>query len=283
MNSENKLFFMPREAAHSIAKNGRRILNQGLGRTFVLSLLAGFYIAFGAQLSTVITQDAALFVGSGIARFMGGSLFSIGLMLVIVCGAELFTGNSLLAAAALHREISWSKLAENWIIVLVGNFIGAIFFAWLMFETHLWEQGKVAENAVRIATLKCQLPFWVAFVRGLLCNWLVCLAVFMATAARDITGKMLACYVPIMTFVASGFEHSIANMYFIPTGLFISGSVGTTDPALTWYNFFVTNLIPVTFGNIAGGVVFVAGAYWYAYGKIDDHSKPQHTEDIHPK
>ena len=274
MSQDQKQFLTPIETAHTITRNGRRVLHQGMGRTFVLSLLAGFYIAFGAQLSTVVTQDAALFMGLGVARFMGGSLFSIGLMLVVVCGAELFTGNSLLAGAVMHGEISWKNLAENWIIVLTGNFIGALFFAWLMFETRLWEQGKVAENAVRIATIKCQLSFSTAFVRGILCNWLVCLAVFMATAARDIPGKLLACFVPIMTFVTSGFEHSIANMYFIPTGLFISDTTAAHNPALNWYNFFVGNLLPVTLGNIAGGVVFVAGAYWYAYGKIDTPRQP---------
>lgn len=269
MNSDHKRFLTPRETAHAIASNGRRVLHQNIGPTLVLSLLAGFYIAFGAQLSTVVTQDAARFVGFGIARFLGGSLFSIGLMLVVVCGAELFTGNSLLAGAVLHGEISWSNLAKNWAIVLIGNFVGALFFAWLLFETRLWEQGTVAENAIRIASAKCQLSFSAAFIRGILCNWLVCLAVFMATAARDIPGKMLACYVPIMTFVCSGFEHSIANMYYIPTGLFISNDMSLRDPVLNWYNFFVTNLIPVTLGNIAGGVIFVSCAYWYAYGKIE--------------
>lgn len=269
MNSDHKQFLTPREAAHAIAKSGRRVLSQSIGRTFVLSLLAGFYIAFGAQLSTMVTQDAAQYVGFGIAQFMGGSLFSVGLMLVVVCGAELFTGNSLLAGSALHGEISWRKLAENWVVVLAGNFVGALFFAWLMFETRLWEQGKVSENAVKIAALKCQLSFSAAFARGIFCNWLVCLAVFMATAARDISGKLLACYVPIMTFVASGFEHSIANMYYIPTGLFISNSVSSPVPALNWHNFFVVNLLPVTLGNIFGGVIFVALAYWYAHGKTD--------------
>jgi formate/nitrite transporter len=273
MNSEHKQFLTPREAAHAIAKNGRRVLQQNSGRTFVLSLLAGFYIAFGAQLATMVTQDAAQFVGLGVSRFLGGSLFSIGLMLVVVCGAELFTGNSLLAGSVLHGEISWRDLAENWTVVLIGNFAGALFFAWLMFETRLWEQGKVAENALRIASLKCQLSFSAAFVRGILCNWLVCLAVYMATAARDIPGKLLACYVPIMTFVSSGFEHSIANMYYIPTGLFISSRMPSTDPALNWYNFFVTNLVPVTLGNIVGGVIFVSLAYWYAHGSFDPPSK----------
>ena len=269
MSSDHKLFLTPREAAHAFARNGRRVLHQNIGRTFVLSLLAGFYIAFGAQLSTVVTQDAAQFVGLGIARFLGGSLFSIGLMLVVVCGAELFTGNSLLAGAALHGEISWGSLVKNWVIVLIGNFVGALLFAWLMFETRLWEQGNVAEKAISIATAKCQLSFSAAFTRGIFCNWLVCLAVFMATAARDITGKLLACYVPIMTFVTSGFEHSIANMYYIPAGLLISSEISSPNSALNLYNFFIINLLPVTLGNIAGGVVFVAGAYWYAYGTIE--------------
>lgn len=269
MSSEGKCFLTPLETAHLIAANGRRILNQGVGRTFVLSLLAGFYIAFGAQLATVATQDSAVTLGVGVTRLLGGSVFSVGLMLVVVCGAELFTGNSLLAVAALHGEISWKKMFENWFIVLLGNFIGAMFIAWLMYESRLWEQGRVAENAVKIATLKCQLSFSAAFVRGILCNWLVCLAVFMATSARDITGKLLACFVPIATFVASGFEHSIANIYYIPAALFIGGSTLTAENPLSWYNFLVVNLIPVTIGNIVGGVVFVAGAYWYVHGRID--------------
>jgi formate transporter len=244
---------------------GRRVLHQTFGRTFVLSLLAGFYIAFGAQLSTVVSQDAALFSGQGIARVLTGSVFSVGLMLVVICGAELFTGNSLLANAVLHGEISWAHLLENWVVVLAGNFLGSLFFAWLMFESRLWEMGTVAEQAMRIASLKCRLSFTEAFIRGILCNWLVCLAVFMATAARDVTGKLLCCYIPIMTFVASGFEHSVANMYFIPTGLMLAQQLNRPDPALTWYGFLVNNLLPVTLGNIVGGVVFVACAYWYVH------------------
>jgi formate/nitrite transporter len=262
---DNKLFLTPPETVQAIITAGRRVLNQSFGRTFILSLLAGFYISFGAQLSTVVSQDAARFAGLGVARLLAGSVFSIGLMLVVICGAELFTGNSLLAAAALHGEISWGKLAENWGLVLVGNFLGALFFAWLMFESRLWEQGGVAEQAVNIAAAKCKLSFGVAFIRAILCNWLVCLAVFMATAARDVPGKMLACYVPIMTFVTSGFEHNIANMYFIPTGLMISKETGRLDPTLTWNAFILDNLVPVTLGNIVGGVVFVAGAYWYVH------------------
>ncbi len=263
---ETKRFLTPAESIQAVIQAGRRVLHQSFGRTFILSLLAGFYISFGAQLSTVVSQDAASFAGLGVSRLLAGSVFSIGLMLVVICGAELFTGNSLLTTAALHGEITWGQLAENWGVVLVGNFLGSLFFAWLMFESRLWELGSVADQAVAIATAKCKLSFSVAFIRAVLCNWLVCLAVFMATAARDVPGKLLACYVPIMTFVASGFEHSIANMYFIPTGLMIAGQNGRSiDPALTWNAFLIDNLLPVTLGNIVGGVVFVACAYWYVH------------------
>ena len=268
-----KRYLTPAETVRTIAENGRRVLTQSRLRTFVLSLLAGFYIAFGAQLATVITQDAATFVGKGIAALISGSVFSLGLMLVVICGAELFTGNSLLASAALNGEISWGKLLENWGIVLIGNLAGSLFFAGLMFESRLWMNGNLAEHAVKIAAAKCQLPFMVALVRGILCNWLVCLAVFMATAARDVTGKILACYVPIMAFVASGFEHSIANMYFIPTGLLLSAQSGRETAGLTWGTFFVDNLLPVTLGNILGGVLFVASAYWYVHLKVEPRTR----------
>jgi formate/nitrite transporter len=260
-----KRFLSPVETVAAIVTGGKRVLAQSSGRTFVLSLLAGFYIAFGAQLATVVTQDSAAHVGLGISRLLGGSVFSLGLMLVVVCGAELFTGNSLLANAALHGEIPWIKLTENWIIVIVGNLLGSLFFAWLMFETRLWEGSPVAEHAIRIAAAKCRLPFMAALVRAILCNWLVCLAVMMATASRDIPGKLMACYMPIMAFVASGFEHSVANMYFIPTGLLLSEAMGRVEPGLTWSGFFIDNLVPVTLGNIIGGVVFVAFAYWFVH------------------
>jgi formate/nitrite transporter len=260
-----KRFLTPPETINAIIANGRRVLAQSLGRTFVLSLLAGFYISFGAQLATVVTSDAAAHLGSGVARLLGGSVFSIGLMMVVVCGAELFTGNSFLASSVLDGEISLTKMLENWGVVIVGNLLGAIFFAWMMAESRLWESGAVGEQTMKIASLKCNLSFWVAFIRGVLCNWLVCLAVFMATAARDIPGKLLACYMPIMAFVASGFEHNVANMYFIPSGLLIKGAFPAADPGLTWANFLIANLIPVTLGNIVGGVLFVASAYWYVH------------------
>lgn len=263
----NRTFLTPAETARAITDAGQRVLTQPRSRTVVLSLLAGFYIAFGAQLATVVTADAAAHVGLGISRLLGGSVFSLGLMLVVICGAELFTGNSLLVKAALQREISWGRIGENWLVVILGNLAGALLLAWLLCETGLWRSGQVGSHALEIAAAKCRIDFWPAFVRGILCNWLVCLAVFMATAARDVPGKLLACYAPIMAFVASGFEHSVANMYFIPAGLFIGGALGVETPGLTWGNFVLGNLLPVTLGNIVGGVVFVSCAYWFIYLK----------------
>jgi len=262
-----KRFLTPVETTQAIAANGQRVLTQPLARTWMLSLLAGFYIAFGAELATLVTSDAAQHFGIGVSRLLGGSVFTLGLMLVVICGAELFTGNSLLTKAALHGQLPWQKIAENWVIVIIGNLVGSLFLVWLMFESELWQIGRVAEHAINIATAKCELSFSVALVRGILCNWLVCLAVFMATAARDVSGKLLACYVPIMAFVASGFEHSVANMYFIPMGLLLKAELGLTVPGLTWSSFFISNLIPVTLGNIIGGTVFVGFAYWFAYLK----------------
>lgn len=259
-------FFTPAETALLIAENGTRVLTQSLSRTVILSLLAGFYIAFGAQLATVVTQDAAVHVGVGLSKFIGGSVFSLGLMLVVICGAELFTGNTLLTKASLHGRIPWGKVWSNWTVVILGNLVGSLFFAWLMYESRLWQGTRVADHGIAIAAAKTDLPFTVALVRGILCNWLVCLAVFMAASARDVTGKILACYAPIMAFVASGFEHSVANMYFIPTGLFLSHGLDRDVPGLD-LSGFVGNLIPVTLGNIIGGVIFVAFAYWFIHLK----------------
>ena len=264
-----KQYLTPAETVRMIVENGKRVLTQSRLRTFLLSLLAGFYIAFGAELATVVSAGTADKLGQGISRLLSGSVFSLGLMLVVICGAELFTGNSLLTKTALLREITWGKLLENWAVVLLGNFVGSLFFAWLMYRSNLWQAPLIAEQAIRTAAAKCQLPFTVALVRGILCNWLVCLAVFMATAAREVPGKLLACYMPIMAFVASGFEHSIANMYFIPTGLLLAGRLGREVPGLTWTACFRDNLLPVTLGNILGGVLFVAFAYWYVHLKVD--------------
>jgi formate/nitrite transporter len=229
------------------------------------------YIGFGGVLASTVTFDMAAYLGTGFTKFMSGAVFSLGLMLVIIAGAELFTGNNLMVSSVMTRDITVGRMLKRWGLVYVANFVGSLIVALLFVLSGLWKvsEGALGAAAVRVATAKVSLGFVEAFVRGIGCNWLVCLAVWMALAARQTVGKIFAIFFPIMGFVAIGFEHSVANMYFIPTGLFLHGwkdvaGVAGSD-SLTWGAFFVRNLIPVTLGNIVGGGLFVAMSYWSAF------------------
>jgi formate/nitrite transporter len=250
-------------------------------KLLVLGILAGAYIGFGGELSNMIGHDAATFVGVGLAAFIKGAVFSTGLMLVVIAGAELFTGNTMITMSVLDGKSKFSGLLYNWSIVYVGNLIGSVLLAYIMFGSGLLTQGApsiaVGVAALKTAAAKTSLAFWPAFFRGILCNWLVCLAVWMALTSRNTIGKVWAIFFPIMAFVASGFEHSIANMYFIPIGILLKGvnevvaaatAAGLAPEKLAnvgMYGFLVKNLIPVTLGNIVGGGFFVATLYWLAY------------------
>jgi len=239
----------------------------------VLGILAGAYIAFGGMLATTVTFDLASKMGMGFARFMSGATFSLGLMLVVIAGAELFTGNNLMITSALAGRISVGRMLARWGVVYAANFIGAVAVSLLFVFSGLWKtgDGALGAYAVKAAYAKATLPFLEALMRGIGCNWLVCLAVWMALASRQIIGKVFAIFFPIMGFVALGFEHSVANMYFIPTGIFLRSLMGVASPegfspgALSWASFLVTNLVPVTIGNIIGGGLFVGMGYWGAY------------------
>lgn len=239
---------------------------------FVLGILGGAYIGFGGLFFTSVTFDLPASMGLGLQKLIGGAAFSIGLMLVVIAGAELFTGNSLMVSSIMIGQTTWTKVLKGWGVVYVANFVGAIFLALLFFFSGLWETGNGAlgEAAVRIAHTKVNLSFTEAFVRAVGCNWMVCLAVWMALASRQVIGKIFAIFFPIMGFVAIGLEHSIANMYFIPGGIFLSQWAGIAPAGLdlttlTWGTFLLNNLVPVTIGNIVGGVVFVGLGYWGAY------------------
>jgi formate/nitrite transporter len=240
---------------------------------FVLGILAGAYIGFGGLLSTTVTFDIAAKWGIGFSKIIGGAAFSVGLMLVVIAGAELFTGNNLMVSSVMMREITFSTMLKRWGVVFLANFIGSMIVAFLFYFSGLWKtgDGALGAAAVKIAFNKVALSFGEALWRGIGCNWLVCLAVWMALAARQIIGKIFAIFFPIMAFVAIGFEHSVANMYFIPTGILLMNGAGFNsipgiDPAiLGWINFIWRNLFPVTMGNIIGGVVFVGMSYWGAY------------------
>jgi formate/nitrite transporter len=246
----------------------------GALRLTILGIFAGVYIGFGAQLAIMVTHDMAGFLGVGMAKLIGGAVFSVGLMLVVIAGAELFTGNNLIALSVLGGKAKVGGLLRNWTIVYFANFAGSLLLVLLMYWSGLWKtnEGLVGAKALSIANAKVNLTFLQAFARGILCNWLVCLAVWMATSARTVVGKIWAIFFPIMAFVASGFEHSVANMFFIPMGLVLKGqtavvtAAGLTDKLshLT-IGGFVMNLIPVTLGNIVGGAFFVATLYWMVY------------------
>jgi formate/nitrite transporter len=247
---------------------------------FVLSVLAGAFIAFGAVFATTVgagnLSDAA--IPYGVMRLLTGIVFCVGLILVVVGGAELFTGNNMLVMAWAGGKVTTGAVLSNWVIAFVGNFVGAIATAALVFFStqYMFGGGSVGLNALTIANSKSALTLVPAFTLGILCNALVCLAVWMCYGARTTIDRVVTIIPPISAFVAAGFEHSIANIYFIPTGLFIKagapdsfwaaiGKTPTDFPALTWDNFFFANLIPVTAGNIVGGSVMVAAVYWFVY------------------
>jgi formate/nitrite transporter len=267
-------FNSPKEIAENVLAVGKAKTTLNFWTVFVLAILAGVYIAFGAQLATMVTHDAARYFGVGFAKFLGGSVFSVGLMLVVIGGAELFTGNNLIMTGVVKGVVSLKDMIKNWIIVYAGNFVGSLLIVILMFWTGLWAVNtfRVGASALSIANAKVNLTFMQAFSRAILCNMLVCLAVWMALAGKDIVSKIFAIYFPIMAFVAAGFEHSIANMYFIPMGIMLKTQsavvtvAGLTDKIsnLTWMGL-VNNLIPVTLGNIVGGALFVGAVYAFAY------------------
>jgi formate/nitrite transporter len=240
---------------------------------FVLGILAGAYIGFGGLLSTTVTFDLAAKTGIGFAKIISGAAFSLGLMLVVIAGAELFTGNNLMISSVMTGGISFNKMLKRWALVYIANFIGSIILVLLFIFSGLWKTGgdALGTAAVKIAYNKVTLDFTEALFRGIGCNWLVCLAVWMALAARQTISKIFAIFFPIMGFVAIGFEHCIANMYFIPSGILLLSWTNITvpsgiDPAiLNWFAFIFKNLLPVTIGNIIGGVVFVGMSYWGAY------------------
>lgn len=248
-------------------------------KLLVLGILAGAFIAFAAETSNMAAFNLLANPDTfGLGRFLAGAIFAGGLMLVVITGSELFTGNAMMINGVVAKKIKLSSMFRNWVIVYIANLIGSILIAYMMFNSGLFNSsdGLLGAMTIRIATIKTTLPFISAFFLGVMCNWLVCLAVWMSWAANSVPGKMMAIFVPVCFFVTSGFEHSIANMYYIPAGIFAKSNpdllakaieTGVSDAALeslNVYGFFVTNLLPVTIGNIVGGAVFVALAYYVA-------------------
>ena len=258
---------LPPEMAEKAENIGIIKANMGMLTMFLLAILAGAFIALGAELYTITVTGTEPILGFGLTKLIGGFVFCLGLILIVIAGAELFTGNNLIMMATLSGKVNISKLLRNWVIVYLGNFFGSIATAYFIFlsEQYKMADGAVGAAAVAIAGAKCSADFVPLFFKAIFCNAMVCLAVWLCFSARTSVDKIFCIIFPITGFVASGFEHCVANMYFIPAGLFINNITGTGTADLTWANFFIANLIPVTLGNIAGGAGFVAIFYWTIY------------------
>jgi formate/nitrite transporter len=257
--------YSPKEIAERVENIGVTKARLPVLTAATLGVLAGGFIGLGALYFTLVTSDSSLSFAA--SRLLGGLTFSLGLILVVVAGAELFTGNNLLIMAWASHRITTNELMRNWLIVYLANFVGALGLVLLVFLSGHWqmEDGAVGTNAVTIAAAKVGLSFAEAFFKGILCNILVCLAVWLALAARSVVDKVFAVIFPISAFVAAGFEHSIANMYFIPLGILLKDRVPVSGAEnLSWSGLW-SNLVPVTLGNIVGGGVMVALVYYFVY------------------
>ncbi len=269
-------FLSPAEVAELVVGVGQRKAEMSVTNQLILGVMAGAFIAFGAAGSCVAVHTVE---SAGVAKALAGALFAAGLIMVVVAGGELFTGNSLMLMALAEGRISPWQLLRSWIVVYAGNFAGALLTAGLVCLSGQWGMsgGLLGASVIKTAAGKTALSFQNAFFLGILCNWLVCLAVWMSFAARDIAGKVLVIFFPIWIFVTSGFEHSVANMYYIPAGILAAAdpalaeraaSVGLSPEALAnlnWGAMLQANLLPVTLGNVVGGGVLVALACWFVY------------------
>jgi formate transporter len=277
--------FLPPTMAVRMEGTGVKKCALDMPGTFVLAVLAGAFIAAGAIFATTVTAGlAGAGVGFGLIKLLAGLAFSLGLIAVVVAGAELFTGNNLIIMAFASGKVTLAALLRNWVIVYIGNFVGSIATAVIMLASkqYMFGNGAIGANALTTANSKTGLDFFQAVALGMMCNALVCLAVWLCASGRSTTDKILAIVFPITAFVAAGFEHSVANMYFIPIGLLIKD---TASPAfweliksspdkfasLTWSNFFISNLLPVTIGNIIGGAGMVGLVYWFVYLRPISH------------
>ncbi|MGI6751411.1 MAG: formate/nitrite transporter family protein [Anaerovoracaceae bacterium] len=276
----NNGFLSPAEIASFCSDVSVKKIDLTKGRACILAILAGAFIGFAAYGSNMAAHNLLAEPGTfGLGRCLAGAIFGTGLMLVVVAGGELFTGNTLIIVGVIERKVHISKMLINWMLIWTGNLLGSLLIAWMVASTPLFSSSNniLAAVTIKAAAGKVALSFPSAFILGILCNWLVCLAVWMSYAAQDVVGKLLSCFFPIWLFICSGFEHSVANMCYIPMGILAKKNIlwaqaaldlGVSQSqmdALNWINMFYTNLLPVTLGNIVGGAFFVGTLYSFAY------------------
>lgn len=260
---ETQAMYSPKEIAAKYAQVGAEKTKLPPSKMFLLAVFAGVFIALGAFGSQVVSIDT----GKSLGKFLSALVFPVGLLMVIMAGAELFTGNNLILLSVLNKKAKLSGMLKNWAIVYLGNFAGSILIALLLTYSHSYSlfDGKLAQAVVTTGQNKVLLSFSDAFLRGILCNILVCISVWVSFASKHAVGKIIGLFLPIMLFVISGYEHCVANMYFIPAALLVSREYGISADSLTWLHFLIKNLLPVTLGNIVGGAGFVAGGYYLIY------------------
>ena len=258
---------LPPEMARRAEMIGEKKAGLGIMPTFVLAVLAGAFIAWGGVFSTVVATNGDA-MPYGVSKLLGGLAFSLGLILVIVAGAELFTGNNLIVMAWASGRVSTLQVLRNWTLVYLGNFVGAVGIAALVYVAGIAEQdsGRVGDAILKIGEAKCSLNWTSAVAAGIGCNVLVCLAVWLCMSARSVSDKIQAIIFPITAFVASGMEHCVANMYFVPLAMLVNWNRdGESGSSIKLENFVFNNLIPVSIGNMIGGAVFVGLVYWFVY------------------
>lgn len=282
---------MPKDMAAKAEAVGVTKANLGPYRMFAMAVLAGAFIAMGANYATTVWAGLGKITVSaggdvaftsaipyGIQRLLGGLVFATGLIMVVIAGSELFTGNCLIPMAWASKKVTTRAMLRNWVIVYFGNFVGSVLTAYLIFlgKQHTFGGGAVGLAALNIGVAKSTLGFVQCVVLGIFCNALVCMAVWMCFGARSNVDKVFVILPPISAFVACGFEHCVANMYFIPSAIFIkdldpayfatvASALKDGGASLTWGTFLVANLIPATIGNIIGGALMVGGMYWFIY------------------
>lgn len=288
INLETGNYSTPSEITYITIQAGIKKVGIKYSNQFILGILAGAFIAFAAEGSNMAAFN--LFAKPetyGLGKVLAGAIFGTGLMLVVLAGGELFTGNTMILGGVLDGKIKIKDMLKNWFFVYSGNFVGSVFLAYMMVHSGLFSSGAnvLGGITIKIASYKVGLPFMSAFYLGIMCNMLVCLAVWMAYGAKDMVSKIFAIFFPIWLFITSGFEHSVANMYYIPAGILAKANPGWVTeshlpPAalanLNWGTFIINNLVPVTLGNIVGGSIFVVGIYWFVYIKND--SKQEHVQ-----
>ncbi len=254
----------PLEIARNYIEVGIHKANLSAFKTIILGFFAGMFIGFAGIAST--TASATMTAGS-MAKLVGACVFPAGLAMVLVAGSELFTGNHLIVLAVLEKKVPVWKMLKNWLYVFVGNFLGTAFVAVLVVYGGTPELfgGELAQAIVNAGAVRTDLTVMEGFIRGILCNILVCIAVWMSFASKDVSGKLFTSFWPIMLFVLCGFEHSVADMYFGVAALFTSGEYGIVAEGLTWFNFLFKSLLPISLGNIVGGAGIVGFGYWMIY------------------